>query len=541
MILFFASLISWPTLLPGYFSHHDDLQVMRVFEMRKCIEDLQIPCRWVPDMGYGYGYPLFNYYAVFPYYIGALFSFILGFVTSAKILFALPIFIGAISMYFFAKEIFGKHGGILASVLYTYAPYHALDLFVRGDIAESFAISIIPFCFYFALKVIKGGENKYICWLAVSIACFLTSHNIMTLLFLPVLFTVCLYWFILKKKNLFRLIFGLLIGVGLAAFFILPAFFEKNLVQIDNLIRLDLNFRAHFVTIHQLFFSRYWGYGASVLGPNDTISFQIGWPQWWFVIASISILIFNLLFRKTRMNFFVVIIIAIFFLSTMMTHTRSAFIWEKIDILKFTQFPWRFLSVTTFSTALLGAFTIESMKEKYKIYLLSAAILVAVSLNWQYFKPYEFYPNMTDQEKLSGFLWIEQTRAAILDYLPATAVRPYDFAPANPILITGNAVMKNFVNRSNHWQFEANIKDASKIELPIFDFPNWTVFVNDKKIVHNLDKTLQKITFTLGEGNYRVQGKFENTNIRTVADMLSLLSLVTLLFFSNYEKIFKKL
>src|SRR3972149_11191211 len=55
---------------PGYFNMHDDLQMMRQLEMEKCILDGQIPCRWVPDMGYGFGFPLFNFYPPLPYLVG---------------------------------------------------------------------------------------------------------------------------------------------------------------------------------------------------------------------------------------------------------------------------------------------------------------------------------------------------------------------------------------------------------------------------------------------------------------------------------------
>ena len=104
LIIFILSLtVIWPLILPGYFSHHDDLQVMRIFEMKRCILDLQIPCRWVADMGYGNGYPLFNYYSVLPYYIGGILSFVLGFLTSAKILFAIPLILGGIFMYLLAN------------------------------------------------------------------------------------------------------------------------------------------------------------------------------------------------------------------------------------------------------------------------------------------------------------------------------------------------------------------------------------------------------------------------------------------------------
>src|SRR3989344_2719909 len=132
IIVLSSVLIVWPNFLTGYFFHHDDLQVMRVFEMKRCIQDLQIPCRWVPDMGYGNGYPLFNYYSALPYYLGALFSFIFGFIGAAKILFFIPLLGAAISMYLLGRELFGEKGGFIASVLYMFAPYLALDVYVRG-------------------------------------------------------------------------------------------------------------------------------------------------------------------------------------------------------------------------------------------------------------------------------------------------------------------------------------------------------------------------------------------------------------------------
>ena len=57
-----ASLL-WPLAAAPYFTHHDDVQIIRLYEINKCIIDHQIPCRWVPDLGGLYGYPIFNYYA----------------------------------------------------------------------------------------------------------------------------------------------------------------------------------------------------------------------------------------------------------------------------------------------------------------------------------------------------------------------------------------------------------------------------------------------------------------------------------------------
>ena len=156
IITVLSGLIVWPLFVPGYFSHHDTLQIIRIFEMRKCFADLQIPCRWVPDMGYGNGYPLFNFYGVMPYYLGAIVSFILGYIGAAKFLFFLPLVLGGIGMYFLGKELFGKIPGTIAALLYLFAPYRALDTYVRGDVGESFALAIIPFIFYFLALTIRS-------------------------------------------------------------------------------------------------------------------------------------------------------------------------------------------------------------------------------------------------------------------------------------------------------------------------------------------------------------------------------------------------
>lgn len=489
-------------------------------------------------MGYGNGYPLFNYYAPFPYYIGAFLSYLAGFIFSAKLLFVVPIFLGSFSMFLLAKELFGVYSGVLASILFTYTPYRALNIFVRGDVTESFALSIIPLVFYFAFKLIKFGGTGYFIGLSLSLAAFLISHNIMTVLFMPIFLLITLYWLLIQKgKHLRYLVLGLLLGTGISAFFILPAYFEKNLVQIDNLIRLDLNFRAHFVTLNQLFFSRFWGYGASVLGSGDTISFQIGWPHWWITIFSGIVFLIGLRSKPGGRNFLPAIFIMFFLFSVFMTHNKSAFIWERIDILKFTQFPWRFLAVATFATSLLGGYAIQNLK--YAKYIMIFLIILTIVLNFNYFKPKEFYPDLTDKQKLSGLSWDEQSKAAILDFLPQTAVQPREPAPDSPFVESGNALISGFQNKSNNWQFHANVTDDAVIQVPVLDFPNWQVFANGKRINHSNKNYLGRIKFTLAHGQYSVVGKFGDTQIRTISNIISLISIVimiTIYLYGNSRK-----
>ncbi|GAF99922.1 unnamed protein product, partial [marine sediment metagenome] len=133
---------------------HDDMQIMRIFELDKCFQDGQIPCRWVPDLGYSYGYPLFNYYPPLPYYLGELF-YLLGFslINSVKLLFGLGFILSGIFMYLLAREFWGNLGGFLAGIFYIYAPYHAVDVYVRGAMGEHWALVCFPLILLAVYKV----------------------------------------------------------------------------------------------------------------------------------------------------------------------------------------------------------------------------------------------------------------------------------------------------------------------------------------------------------------------------------------------------
>ncbi len=540
IVIVLSGFIIWPLFLPGYFSHHDDLQVMRIFEMRSCLEDFQIPCRWVPDMGYGNGFPLFNYYGVLPFYIGAVFSFVLGFIVSAKILFFIPLFFAGITMYFLGKELFLKNGGLVAAVLYEFAPYRAVDSYVRGAVNESFGLFLIPLVFYTSLKLIKQNSLKNFLFFAVSLGLFLTSHNIMTLLFGPFILIWIIYLLVLEKfKNLKSLVLSFLLGVGLASFFILPAFLEKNLVQTNTLTEGGLDFRGHFATLTQLFLSRFWGYGASVFGPDDTISFQIGLPHWPLAFLAICSSLFLILRKKFKYLGLSIFFFVSFLISVFMTHNKSTPIWDSIQIIQFTQFPWRFLGLSIFFASLLGGLFIALIPKKISLYAAILILLLTLFLNASYFKPEYFYTYMTDQQKLTGELWKIQQQAGILDYLPITAQEPKGPRPFLPEVISGYANVSNFVDKSNHWSFYAEVTQSANLEVPVFDFPNWLTFVNGKQTPHSHNNRLGRIRLDLPPGNYQIQGVLYNTSIRNIANIITLISFIILIYLIYVAK-FKK-
>lgn len=528
ILLFVLSLsVSWPLMRSGYFSHQDDLHLIRIAEMRECFSDLQIPCRWVPDMGWGNGMPLFNFYGVSTYYLGGLISYLVGYLVAAKILFFIALTFGSFGIYLLVNELWGKYAALTSSILYLFAPYKALDIYVRGALTESMALSLIPFVLFFLYK----KNYKYF---VITLFFFLITHNIMTIIFLPVMLAWAIYLLAVDKFENYKLVFiSFAIAFGMSAFFLIPAFLEKDLVQTESLTRFELDYRANFISIKQLFLDRVWGYGTSIPGPEGGMNFSIGWPHWILAFVSIFLLFVSKIKKETKI--LVIGLFLAFLLSILMTHNKSTPIWELFSILHFFQFPWRFLSLSVLTASFLGGFVVSVLKHKWQIYLTILIIAFTVLANWNYFKPREFF-EITETEKMSGEIWEDQRKGALLDYLPKTALEPREGAPTSPLLISGKAEITGFVNRSNSFEFYAKVADSSVIDIPVYYFPNWEVTVNGKLHPSNHDNQLGRISINLDRGDYQISGYFKNTPIRTLSNMISLVSVIFYIFLLKWQK-----
>jgi len=527
----------WWFLGSGYYNMHDDLQVMRIVEMEKCLSDGQIPCRWAPDMAWGYGQAMFNFYSVLPYYLGALIRIItpLTIIGTVKALFVVAYVASAVGMYLLSKEFFGKVGGIVASVLYTYAPYHALDIYVRGAMAESFSLAILPFLWFFIYKLIKTSKLSTVTGVSISIAALLTSHNISTMIYVVPTAVWTIYWLVALKsyRVITKLVLSVVLGAGLAAFFIIPAVFEQSLIQVEHLTRDYSDYHAHFVSINQLFLDRSWGDGPSIFGDQDEISFQIGWPHWWLTIPALIICLYFFLKRKNRRVVIITAIILAFgYLSAFLTHPRSLFLWEKIPILSFVQFPWRFLGLTIFFMSLASAIVV-TVYSRLKFLLAFVIIFITIFLNRDYTWPVHFSRLVKDEEKLIGVAWDLQRKAAILDYLPKTAkMAPQSGSFDEPKFISGDGVVKNFSKGSDRFSFDADIYNESEIEISVMYFPGWVLIVDGKEVELKTHGDYGLIKVKLDAGNHMVEGRFTDTKIRSIANFATLISGSALLIVS---------
>lgn len=511
---------------PGFFPTQDYIYVARLYQMDKSLKDGQFPVRWVPD--FRYGEPLYNFYAPLPYYIGAVVKNLgLNYLDTIKVIFGLGFIFSAIAMFFLGRELFGNLGGIVSATLYTYAPYHSVDVYVRGALSESWALIFFPLVFLFSYKLSENVNTKNITFLALSLAALFYTHNIMTVLFLPFFLAWTIFLIfqkgVVEKVKTFGLVKGLIfavvLGFGLAASFLLPAFFEKSFVQSDRLISGYFDFRAHFVAVWQWIIPS-WGYGASVWGYDDGMSFQVG-PVHLLVLGLAAVTTFLLkTTKKTKM--LLLFVVSAFLFSLFMQHNKSTFIWVNLSTLSYTQFPWRFLAVSIFFVSMAGGILLRNFKNQLSITLV--LVLAALLLNYSYFRFESYYEDSIDSHYISAEALSKDDRLP-KDYLPIWVEKIKEEKITTLQVLEGEAEVKDFKKRSSSARFIVNVKEESLIEAPITYFPGWKVYADGLEIPQEDTGELGVIRFKLSPGEYEVDLKFTDTPIRQVGNAISIFSL----------------
>lgn len=526
---FFLTLsLLWPLLKAPYFSHHDDVQVIRIYEMNKCFQDSQIPCRWVPDLGGMYGYPLFNFYAPLPYYFGELVYLIsANYLFSAKMMFAFP-FIGAyIFIYLLGKRLWGSLGGSLSAIFYSFAPYHAVVFYVRGAIGEMWALMAFPALLWslWRLRDIPKFSNALLTAFFLSV--LILSHNLSAMLLLPIFIGLACFFFSQEKNwRYLKLYFlSLCLGLVLSAFYLLPMQGEKNLVHIDSTTVGYFSYTEHFKGFTKLLLSRFWGYGDSVRevpgGQRDGMSYQIGLVH--LLGLFLSLLVARMLWKKNKeVSLLIVIFAALTAVSSLMIHPRSEFVWKIVEPLKYLQFPWRFLIVVIFFISLISGSIFLWIKQRFQWSVWLVLVSAAVILNFSYFRPREFIYT-SDQKYLTGDNWQKQTRRSILDFLPSSAQEPPgSMALERYTILTGETEVFNYRQGTNWLSFQTQSKSHSIIRLSQYYFPNWQIKVDGELVKLDYENTWGLMTFILGKGNHQVEGRLIDTPVRTISNWISL-------------------
>ena len=527
-----------PLLGGGFFPIHDNTQIQRVYEMGNALSDGMFPVRWSENLGYGYGYPIFNFYAPLFYYIGGFLTLLgLNALLATKATLVFTMLLPGISMYVLAREFWGKNAAIISSLLYVYAPFHALNAYVRGDFAELLAYGFVPLAIWGVYKTYleENGKHRW-AWMGISslfISFLIISHNLTALMIAPLLAAEVLVFSILyfkrKKKLPLHVFLALPLGILIASSYWIPALAEMKYADVLSVVGGGSNFRDHFVCLIQ-FWNSPWGYAGSASGCIDGMSFQLGKFHIAFLLMSVGVLLF---LRRARRQWILLAFLLLFIISLFLMTEYSKALWETIPVMKFFQFPWRFLLISSLSASFCAGaviWVIEKKIVKKEVFLPIVFLGILLVAHYQKFfssqainaDPSEFYTN----EKQ-----IKWTTSKISDeYLPENFKVPENEEDVigEKIAVDKSAGEVSYLDvRVGEIKADINLNKDTAVRINTAFFPAWHAYLDGEEGM--LASSYGVYSLNVSKGRHRLVFSYEQTFIEKLSNLLSV-SGVALLF-----------
>jgi uncharacterized membrane protein len=531
LLFVIASIPLLDLLHPGLPLTHDGQDhVARIANFYRNLQEGNLIPRWAGNLNWGYGHPVLMFLYPLPSYMASVFHFLgLSFVDSTKLVFAIAYLLSGLSMFLWARSFLGNNPGFLASVAYLLAPYRFVDIYVRGAIGEHVAFIFPPLVMFFLLRLSQKITPRRLVGLAVSFALLLLAHNAVSIMFLPVFASYTFYLFWQNKRDrlfLFFVSLGFVLGVGLASFFILPAFLEGKYTLRDIVTKGE--YASRFETLKR-FIASHWSYGGT-----GVFSVEIGYAQWIGVFISGILALCVKGYRRLRL--FILSSIIIFWFSIFLMLEQSKPIWDSLTILQKFQFPWRFLSLVVFLTATLLGSMVSGLTGRKQMVILIIIIVGLMLNNVNFWKAKDFlqkpdsfyaeiYPGTTDTGESS----------------PRWSVRFMEELPvAQAEVIEGKAHIFSLTRTSTRHVYSITASQRSRIRENTLFFPGWTVLVDGNSVPVEFQdpKNRGLITYFVDKGKHTVEVRFEETKLRSFANAVSFVSALAsiMLLFSGYQR-----
>lgn len=528
-VIFLLLLVSFPAikslLLPGGFTSHDlTHHVVRQIDMDRLLTEGQFPPRWSGELNNGYGYPLFLFNYPLPPLLGEVFHKIgFNFLDSVKAVFFLSLIASTLGMYLFLKSLFNSYlSAFLGAIFYLYAPIHLITVYVSGSPGASMGLVFPPFILWAIVKLSQQQNRKFLLIGSAAFAGMILSHNISAFIFMPVILAFVVVLRLLethKNRNFLSnvaLLFGL--GLGLSAFFWLPAILEKQYIRYDQLMkRIYLD---QFPSLGQIIYSP-WGYGLShPKSPAGGMSYQIGLAH-----LGVMVLLLSQLwkFRHIR-NFFLIGIFAVLFfiISIFFMLEISLPLWDRLPFLSYIQFPVRILIVPIFCAALAAGLLVKYLPWKKIIFLfLLGLVLYAnrnhLGINQKYDPGEQYYVSL----KTSATSFDEDLPIWVTKLRTDTSRNKFSF-------LSREGKINILENKSGRVMAKIEATSAALVRFNQYYFPGWEIELDGKKTDSNYQFSGQEglPVFKIDPGLHQIKAEFTNTPFRNLADEISVISVI---------------
>lgn len=538
----------------------------RVGEMARSWEHGMPFPRWAEGLYYGYGSPLWHFYASLTYYITTVFVRYLNMsaLDALRCLLVLMFMGMGSGMYMFVRHQASRAAGLLASAAYLYAPYILFtEPYARGTYPEMLAFTLFPWVMWRFGGLLRVPSGVNVALASVSLYLLAVSHNLMAIT-LTALLIGWLIWHLgarlLAAPSQWRatarpFVFAaacVLLGLGLSGYFWVPAILEADTVNLQNLTGVALlDYHNFFVSLGALLRPMPLNDLGAINGlRNVTV---LGVPQWVGALsglAAVALFIWRALRQGQRDDgllrqgifFALAALVFIFFITP-----ASSFIWDAVRGIQFLQFPWRLLGPAAFCLAFLvgmNALWLEALPSRLGGALAGGMVVVLLLAGAPGLTVPEWRNRTVDtsiaayhQSEVAGLqrgtTFTDEYRPRTVYTLPAevpSLLADYaDGAPVNKANVPdGVTATPTFYSPVwLEWQVVAPVD--FQMEVYTFFWDGWRAVVNEQSVPITPSAEHGLITLPVPAGTHIVRVYLATTPARLAGNLLSMLSLAILL------------
>jgi hypothetical protein len=567
-LLLLALIAAGPLWGPGLLNTRgggdSPFNLLRVHQLAANLRAGVFPARWMPDAAYGLGYPFFSYYAALPYYLAAGLTLIGADILSAtKLTQTLFFAAAAVGMYGWARRALrSRAGGWLAAAAYTVAPYHLVNVYVRGDsLCEFAAFAFYPLVLWGLDHLAERPSMRRTIPPALAYAGLVVTHNLSAFIFslcvlLPYFtFYILRFTFQVPRLKLTKLlsaaalsIGALVIGILLAAWYWLPALAETGAVQMTAQTSGYFSYDKHFRTadlVQPGFIFDYY----TITPEKPTAFAAMGLVQTLTTIAGAAVVILAYIRSRAAgrdLKFeisYLIFALAGLLLTTWLVTPLSRPLWDILSPLQMIQFPWRILSAQALFTALLAgaipSLTFSPMggKEGRRQWAIGASLALLLATAGLAGLHPEYLPIAASEITVERMQLYELFTGNVgttirYEWLPRWAVpRPFTgpalFDPDRPpraMPLGGKSVSAvEIAHEPTRRVWMVEVSDESvEVAFPLYYWPGWRATVDGSPVEVQPATDSGYLSLTVPPGKHTVTMWLGRTPVRLAAESISL-------------------
>ncbi len=516
----------WSLHMPATHDMHAHYNQMRSFY--EGLSKGAVYPRWEADTNRGFGAPTTSYYPPAAYYLTAAGYALTKDWTAALLVAQGLMMLGSgLALYWYARRWLSRWAALVAMAAYVLGPYHLLDEYQRGALAEMLGFVWMPLMLGAGERLVseasgrdgdtavqrdgaeKWGERvkwrervKWVMVLAVSYGGFVWSHPATAYQFSLGFVVVMAVLAAMRRswRGLAWVAAGLGLGLGLAAAYILPAVLEQSFINSDNVAQ-DYPYHDSYVLVRLGLHAGRANYYLDLLDRIWILNAIL------IVAAAVALLVIRprVMRRWSPLKEHVILWLTLGVLALFMMTRLSYPLGRYIPKIEIGVFTWRMLAIVTLAVALLAGACGEvalRMARTWRRHEAGLALVVAVWViiggAWfsleEVVKPYSNGNPFVPEPEPFNYALMPRTGYGDIFRLPR--VEPAELERGK-----GSAIVERWA--PEHRAVRVELSDSDRLLLRAFNFPGWTATVDGRPASIGSSQALRVRTATGDEAVIR--------------------------------------